>query len=116
QKLDIMDGCHGFDLLDLRFQRNAVLRLLICTDSDVTDRFCFHILKKLDHMRGGSHKLSGVPPHAAGVGPAKTPAGGTEASHRQHTERAATPATGFRNLSPRRRTEGETPKTVAGVA
>ena len=28
----------------------------------------------------------------------------------------ATPRTGFRKLSPKRRTEGEAPKTVAGVA
>jgi hypothetical protein len=24
-----------------------VLRLLVCTDSDVTDRFCFHIIQTI---------------------------------------------------------------------
>src|SRR5450759_914119 len=49
-------------------------------------------------------------------GSAKTPAGEpAEASRRQHT-RTATPGTGFRKLAPQRRTEGEAPKTVAGVA
>src|ERR1035441_655163 len=56
--------------------------------------------------------------HAAGVGSAKTPAGGTEASHRQHTERAATPATSFGEASPAKEQDKmkRPPKPVAGVA
>src|ERR1035437_8905875 len=59
QKLDIVNRCHCPNLLDLRFQRNAPVGLLVCRNPHVTNPFCFHILKKLDHTSGGSHKLSG---------------------------------------------------------
>src|ERR1019366_8046618 len=100
QKLDIMDGGHCLDLLHLGFQRNTPVSLLVCRNPYVAYRFCFHMLKKLNHTRGGSHKLSGYFGYITAWGPAKTPAGGTEASHRQHTERAATPATSFGEASP----------------
>ena len=73
QQFDVMDGRHGTDLLDLRFQGNAPVGLLICRNPHVTDRLSFHILKKLDHTSGSSHKLSGYPTRLAWV--CETPAG-----------------------------------------
>src|ERR1035441_263362 len=105
-----MDGGHCLDLLDLRFQRNAVLRLLICTDSDVTDRFCCHILKKLDHMRGGSHKLSGYrfrPTSVRGNRPTRT-------GPRQCPASTRTTATDFRRGL--RKTVADGARPVALVA
>src|ERR1035437_4272457 len=68
-------------------------------------------------MRYGGHKLSRYLVRRT-VGSAKTPAGGTEASHRQHTERAATPATSFGEASPAKEQDKmkRPPKPVAGVA
>ena len=55
QQLDIMDGGHGPDLFDLRFQRNSVLRLLVCAHSDVTNPLCFHSHKTFQHANVESH-------------------------------------------------------------
>jgi hypothetical protein len=59
QKFDVMDGGHGLDLLDLRFERNAPVGLLVGANSDVTDRFCFHSLRPFQHAGMCWHKLSG---------------------------------------------------------
>src|ERR1017187_3937844 len=37
-----MDGGHGADLLDLRFQGDAPVGLLVCRNPHVTNRSCFH--------------------------------------------------------------------------
>src|ERR1035437_2069299 len=59
QKLHVVNRCHCPNLFNLRFQGNAPVGLFVCRNSHVTDRFCFHMLKKLNHTRGGRHKLSG---------------------------------------------------------
>src|ERR1017187_2868393 len=43
---------------DLRFQRNAPVGLLVRRNPYVTDRFCCHILEKLDHMKTRQHKIA----------------------------------------------------------
>src|ERR1035441_1973311 len=53
-----MDGCHGLDLLDLRFQGDAPVGLLVCRNPHVTDPFCFHS-QPFQHAKTCRHKLSG---------------------------------------------------------
>src|SRR5664280_2762339 len=80
QQLDVVDGGHCPDLLDLRFQGNAPVGLLVCRYPHVTDRLCFHSLVPFQHAKYGGHKLSGYPMRLI-TGPVKTPAGEpTEAS------------------------------------
>ena len=117
QKLDIMDGGHGLDLLDLRFQRNTPVSLLVCRNPYVPNRLCWHILEKLDHMSGGSHKLSGYLHQPWGES-AKTPGGEpAEASRRRHTETQQRQERASENSPPKKGQRGEPPWTaVAGVA
>ena len=47
QKFDVVDGGHCPDLLDLCFQRNAPVGLLVCRNPHVPDGFCWHIFQTI---------------------------------------------------------------------
>src|ERR1035441_5608911 len=56
QQFDVMDGRHGTDLLDLRFQGNAPVGLLICRYSNVPDRFYNMPIKAIGYVRVSTDK------------------------------------------------------------
>src|ERR1019366_8664911 len=89
---------------------DSVLRLLVCRNPHVTNRLCFHILKKLDHTSGGSHKLSGYrfrPTSVRGNRPTRT-------GPRQRPASTRTTATDFRRGL--RKTVADGARPVALVA